>query len=157
MVRKPGGRSDGRVFWGIGISTLDNWKRDKPEFLGALKAGKELSDSAVERSLSQRALGYSHPAVKILQYEGRPIEVPYIEHYRTYYKWDCGLTVRDWRYAVICARTTSPCVSMTPTTTSSTPAATPGPPHRCSPGPRFDHSKSMGRGVMSSGGWYWAW
>ncbi len=69
------------AFWGIGISTLDNWKRDKPEFLGALKAGKEISDSAVERSLYQRALGYSHPAVKILQYEGRPIEVPYTEHY----------------------------------------------------------------------------
>ena len=30
---------------------------------------------------SQRARGYSHPAVKIMQYEGRPIEVECIQHY----------------------------------------------------------------------------
>lgn len=68
-------------FWGISVPTFYAWQKAHPAFLKAQKEGKELSDSAVERSLYQRALGYSHPAVKILQYEGRPIEVPYTEHY----------------------------------------------------------------------------
>jgi hypothetical protein len=32
-------------------------------------------------SLYHRGLGYQHKAVKIMQYEGQVIKVPYVEHY----------------------------------------------------------------------------
>ena len=66
----------------ISPGTLDNWKKTKPEFLSALKAGKEASDARVERSLYQRANGYSHPAVKaFMTRDGKIVEHHYIEHY----------------------------------------------------------------------------
>ena len=66
----------------ISPGTLDNWKKTKPEFLSALKAGKEASDDRIERSLYQRAIGYSHPAVKVfITRDGKIVEHKYIEHY----------------------------------------------------------------------------
>ena len=43
----------------INHATLDNRKKKYPEFLGALKAGKEASDDRVERSLYQLAIGWN--------------------------------------------------------------------------------------------------
>ena len=43
----------------INHATLDNWKKKYPEFLGALKAGKEASDDRVERSLYRLAIGWN--------------------------------------------------------------------------------------------------
>ena len=62
-------------------TTINEWKKVHPEFSQSLKTAKEIADSEVEKSLYQRALGYSHPAVKIMQHEGCPLEVPYTEHY----------------------------------------------------------------------------
>ena len=69
------------AFWGVSVPTFYAWQKAHPEFLKALKDGKELSDGAVERSLFERATGYEHDAVKILQYEGSPVIVPYRERY----------------------------------------------------------------------------
>lgn len=69
------------AFWGVSVPTFYAWQKAHPDFLKALKEGKELPDAEVERSLLQRAKGYSHPAVKIFQYEGEPVIVPYTEHY----------------------------------------------------------------------------
>lgn len=68
-------------FFGISLATLYTWKVKHPAFLEATKRGKDLSDDMVEQSLFRRALGYSHDAVKILQHEGQPLEVPYVQHY----------------------------------------------------------------------------
>jgi hypothetical protein len=65
---------------GVCVRTLYRWKAQFPEFSQALKVGKELSDDRVESSLYHRAVGYSHAAVKIMQYEGVPVIVPYTEH-----------------------------------------------------------------------------
>jgi Homeodomain-like domain len=43
----------------INHATLDNWKKKYPEFLGALKAGKEASDDRVEDSLYRLAIGWN--------------------------------------------------------------------------------------------------
>ena len=43
----------------INHATLDNWKKQYPEFRCALKAGKEASDDRVERSLYQLAIGWN--------------------------------------------------------------------------------------------------
>ena len=66
----------------IGITTLERYKESYPEFRGALKLGKEVADARVERSLYQRAIGYSHPAVKaFMTRDGKIVEHHYIEHY----------------------------------------------------------------------------
>jgi hypothetical protein len=64
------------------ITTIDNWRAKHPEFLGALKLGKNEADNRVERSLYQKAVGYSYDAVKIFMPAGakRPVIVPYREH-----------------------------------------------------------------------------
>lgn len=67
--------------FGVNEKTLNNWKKDYPEFFQSLKDGKDSADANVAASLYQRACGYSHPAVKIMQYEGVPVEVEYTEHY----------------------------------------------------------------------------
>jgi hypothetical protein len=65
----------------ISDTTLDNWKKTRPEFLGALKASKAAADDRVERSLYARATGYSYDAVKIFHTkDGKITKVPYTEH-----------------------------------------------------------------------------
>ena len=66
----------------IGITTLERWKKYYPEFRGALKVSKDVFDDKIERSLAQRAIGYSHPAVKaFVTRDGKIVEHHYIEHY----------------------------------------------------------------------------
>lgn len=67
-------------FFDVTINTIDNWKVAHAEFLGAITDAKEVFDNRVERSLYQKAVGYTYDAVKIMQYEGQVIEVPYREH-----------------------------------------------------------------------------
>lgn len=68
-------------FFEVDVRTIYRWKVMYPDFCQALKAGKDAADDRVERSLYQRALGYSHPAVKLFQFEGSVVEAPYTEHY----------------------------------------------------------------------------
>lgn len=77
------GADDKRIadFFDIAESTLNNWKIEYPEFMESLKNGKEVADAAIAASLYHRAKGYSHEAVKIFNDQGRPLEVPYTEHY----------------------------------------------------------------------------
>lgn len=69
-------------FFEVSINTIGNWKSRYPEFLGALKAGKEAADDRVERSLYARANGYTFDAVKIFMPAGakEPVMAPYREH-----------------------------------------------------------------------------
>jgi len=61
--------------------TVDAWLADVPEFAAAVKAGREIADATVAERLYARAIGYSHPAVKIFQSGGEPLKVDYTEHY----------------------------------------------------------------------------
>ena len=63
------------------ISTLYRWKHSHPEFCEALKLGKEAANATVQDRLYKRATGYTHNAQKIMQYEGRPVVVDYVEHH----------------------------------------------------------------------------
>lgn len=83
------GATDAEVasFFEVDVATLNRWKKKHPEFCASLKRGKDDADSRVAQSLFRRALGYSHPAVKILTVsngnnQGSSVEeVPYIERY----------------------------------------------------------------------------
>lgn len=63
--------SDLGNFFGVSETTINNWKKDHPEFLESLKRGKQQADAQVAKSLFQRATGYSHPETKIATTEGR--------------------------------------------------------------------------------------
>lgn len=64
----------------IDIATLYRWKNQKPEFCEALKAGKAPADERVERSLYQRAVGYTFDSEKVFQFQGQIIRTPVREH-----------------------------------------------------------------------------
>ena len=52
-------------------STINNWKIDFPQFLESIKAGKAEADNEVERSLFERATGYTCKDVKFATHEGQ--------------------------------------------------------------------------------------
>lgn len=66
----------------VHTDTISEWKRTKPAFSDAIARGRDKADAEIAHSLYQRALGYSHEAVKIfIDRHGDPVIVPYIEHY----------------------------------------------------------------------------
>lgn len=69
-------------FLGVSVRSVAVWKSEHPEFLHALKAGKDQADQRVVNSLYAKAIGYSHDAVKIFMPAGAPAPVyaPYREH-----------------------------------------------------------------------------
>lgn len=68
-------------FFDVDIHTFDRWWRVHEEFRSAITRGREDADAQVAKSLYQRALGYSHNAVKHFIYEGQVVEAHYVEHY----------------------------------------------------------------------------
>jgi hypothetical protein len=67
----------------INHDTLYEWKKAHPEFSDAIKRGKHDADANVADRLYQRAMGYSHQAVKIFMPAGaeEPVYAEYTEHY----------------------------------------------------------------------------
>ncbi len=63
----------------IHTATLYRWRNEYPEFCEALKVGKAKTDDRVEMALYRRAVGYTHEAVKIFQFQGQEVVVPYRE------------------------------------------------------------------------------
>ena len=60
------GATDKQVaeFFGVDESTINNWKLKFPDFFQSLNDWKSQPDEKVERSLYERACGYSHPESK---------------------------------------------------------------------------------------------
>ena len=65
----------------IAESTWHKWKLDHPSFSESLRGWKASADDEVERSLYERACGYSHPEQKIMQNNGEPVIVDTVKHY----------------------------------------------------------------------------
>ncbi len=61
--------------------TINNWKKQFPQFFESLKAGKKIADQKVVQSLYQRALGYSHPEIHISNHQGIVTKTNTIKHY----------------------------------------------------------------------------
>ena len=53
-------------------SPIWRWRAKHEEFCNAVKAGKEAFDDRVERSLAQRAIGYSFQVEKVFHFQGVP-------------------------------------------------------------------------------------
>lgn len=94
-------------FFDIPTSTFYNWRSSHPEFAAALKDGKDIADDRVQRSLYNRAVGYSYDAVKIITVskgagEGSIVEeVPYVEHVppdvKAAIRWLESRRPKEWR------------------------------------------------------------
>ncbi|MGE7139150.1 terminase [Luteibacter sp. NPDC031894] len=67
-------------FFGITERGFRKWKQLHPELVPALKIGKTEPDERVERSLFQRAVGYSFESEKVFQFQGEVVRTPVIEH-----------------------------------------------------------------------------
>lgn len=70
-------------FFSVSEQTLNAWKKAHPSFLESITRGKAAADGNVAEKLYQRALGYSHAAVKIFMPAGAegPVYADYTEHY----------------------------------------------------------------------------
>lgn len=66
---------------GVHIQTVYKWKKAHPEFFEQLKSWKEEADEVVEKSLYQRAVGYSCKETKVFIHEGCPVTEDIIKHY----------------------------------------------------------------------------
>jgi hypothetical protein len=64
----------------VDVSTIYRWRNSHPEFCEAVKAGKDAADDRVERSLYQRAVGYTFESEKVFQYQGEIVRAPLREH-----------------------------------------------------------------------------
>lgn len=69
------------LFFEVHLSTFYEWKVKHPEFREALIVSKGVYDSQIERSLAERARGYSHPEDKIFCNQGETVVVPTTKHY----------------------------------------------------------------------------
>ena len=65
----------------VAESTIHLWAVKHKAFSEALRVGREPADAAVERSLFERAIGYSHPDVDIKVIEGQIVETPTTKRY----------------------------------------------------------------------------
>ncbi len=65
----------------VSEQTLNKWKKQHPEFLESITRGKLIADAEVADRLYQRALGYSHTAVKIMTVANQVVREEYVEHY----------------------------------------------------------------------------
>lgn len=68
-------------FFDVAPSTIYLWKREHPEFSETLKLGKESADRKVERSLFERATGYSHPDTHFATCDGLVVQTPTTKQY----------------------------------------------------------------------------
>lgn len=68
-------------FFEVSLPTIYEWRARYRGFSESLKVGKDGPDDRVERSLYQRAVGYSAPEDKVFVHEGVPVIVPTIKYY----------------------------------------------------------------------------
>jgi hypothetical protein len=66
-------------FFDVDVRTIYRWKHDHDGFCQALKAGKDIADDRVERSLYQKAIGYEQDEVKIFMpaNAAQPVYAPF--------------------------------------------------------------------------------
>jgi transposase-like protein len=66
---------------GVGERTLYAWQGKHKDFMRALKEAKQVADGIVEASLFARAVGYSHPELKVFCHNGKIITCEVMKHY----------------------------------------------------------------------------
>ena len=80
MVKNGASDADLAAAFRVSISTIWRWQAKHEEFCAVLAVPYGRPDDRAERSLYQRAIGYTYDAEKIFQHDGKPVRVPYQEH-----------------------------------------------------------------------------
>jgi len=77
------GLTDKQVAEGVGVceDTITNWKKDHPKFFVSLKDWKDEADRKVEKSLYERACGFSHEETKVMMQDGEIIDHKITKHH----------------------------------------------------------------------------
>lgn len=68
-------------FFSVTLSTLNLWKLRHPEFSDSLKMGKAPANARVEKSLYDRAMGYSQMETDIRVIGGKIVKTEVMKHY----------------------------------------------------------------------------
>lgn len=64
----------------VSTSTIWRWQCQQEGFRSALREGRDGFDDRVERSLAQRAIGYTYHTEKVFQYQGDIVRAKTAEH-----------------------------------------------------------------------------
>jgi hypothetical protein len=64
----------------VKTSTIWRWYSKYPDFCSSTDDGKNAFDNRIERSLAQRAAGYSYHSEKVFQYDGQIVRAEIVEH-----------------------------------------------------------------------------
>lgn len=67
-------------FFKVNVLTIYRWRNTNEAFCKAVIAGKAAADDRVERSLYQRAVGYTFESEKVFQYQGEIVRAKTREH-----------------------------------------------------------------------------
>ncbi|WP_381412252.1 helix-turn-helix domain-containing protein [Staphylococcus epidermidis] len=78
---KRDGLTDEQIAKNLGVSkhTLIKWKKNIPDFLDAIKKGKEVSDYELENALHKRAVGYYYEEETVTN-KGNIVKIKKYEH-----------------------------------------------------------------------------
>lgn len=78
---KRDGLTDEQIGRNLGVSKhlIIKWKKEKPDFMDAIKKGKEVSDYELENALHNRAVGYYYKEETVTN-QGDVVEVRKYEH-----------------------------------------------------------------------------
>ncbi|MEM8813928.1 MAG: hypothetical protein AAGF59_15050 [Pseudomonadota bacterium] len=68
-------------FFMITPDVFSEWTARHRRFREAIEQNKNIADDQVERSLYERAIGYSHPEDKVFANGGKPVVVPTVKYY----------------------------------------------------------------------------
>ncbi len=68
-------------YFDVSEQTINNWKRNHPDFFESIKRGKLSADANVALGLYERAIGCSHVATHISDFEGNVTATDYVKHY----------------------------------------------------------------------------
>lgn len=76
------GATDARLaeLFEVSEVTIGAWKKGNPEFLGAIRAGREQADAKVATSLYKRALGYDYEDSHVSAFQGDVTVTPIKKH-----------------------------------------------------------------------------
>ncbi|HDP2250295.1 TPA: helix-turn-helix domain-containing protein [Staphylococcus aureus] len=78
---KRDGLTDEQIARNLGVSkhTLIKWKKNIPDFLDAIKKGKEVSDYELENALHKRVVGYYYEEETVTN-KGEVVKIKKYEH-----------------------------------------------------------------------------
>ncbi len=66
---------------GIALDTYQRWQVEHPLFRRSIMEGRQVADAEVAHSLYRCATGYTREEVKIFQFQGVPVVVPFQQYY----------------------------------------------------------------------------